>query len=171
MDYQSLFTGRDSLHVGAFSCMIYRAEGMLVLPEEESYPLIFVLQGSVKMFFSTQSNWLTEGQLAAIHRTRLKKIECTENTIILKYRPTSKLEYYFEQCRIAFNKEYTSPVPILPPMTEWIDSLMKEFSTARQAQEIDYGTYESRLSEIISQYPHNCLGEIYVPFFAYRQRQ
>lgn len=167
MNYQSLFTGRDSLHRNAFSSMIYRTAGILELPDEESYPLIFVLQGAVKMLFLAESEWLSEGQLAVIHRTKLQKVECSANTIILKYCPTKKLEYYFKQCRIAFNKECSTPVPILPPMAEWIDCLMKELSTTCQEQQIECCAYESRLNEIIVQYPRNCLGELYVPFFAY----
>lgn len=167
MDYQSLFTGRDFLHHSAFSSMIYRAAGILELPNEESYPLIFVLQGSVKILFSGEREWLTEGQLAVIHRTKLQKIECTENTIILKYCPPKKLESYLKQCRRVFSKECSTPVPILPPMEEWIDGLMKELGTTHEEQQIECCAYESRLNEIIIQYPRNCLGELYVPFFAY----
>ena len=165
MTYTQYFKNSDTLQAGDFRASLYRG-GSTRFEGECTHPMLFVLQGEVKMRFHNTSTTVKEGNFLIIDRASLREAESTPDTVVLKYTPPTKLSRFFVSCCSAFNQTCTTPAPILQPLWDWIQTLIGEIAAGQPMDTDTCCTHRRNLAKVIIQYPRSLLGEIYVPFYA-----
>lgn len=168
MDYLSLFKETDIQDGGDnFRCLYYREGGDTQLICRSSYPMLFVLQGSLEIHFMYDLCTVTAGNLTVIDAKALTKYRVAADTIVLVYRPPLRLELIFRQCSAVYDASYSELVPILPPLANWIDQLLAEHMQGKVWISTEAHEQRQALAQIMMQdYPRRLLGELYAAFAA-----
>lgn len=165
MDYLTLFKNTDRLDGGDFFRFLhYRCGGPKSLECGCRFPMLFVLQGSLKMHFKYSGCIVDAGNIIVIDTEMLTEFHAAEYTVVLVYMPPERLSYFFSQSSQIFDTCFSQIVPILPPLQEWIDHLLEQCS-----QEVSWtneGTHVlcRELATILIAYSRRDLGELYAPF-------
>lgn len=168
MDYQSLFKDTDMQDGGDnFRCLYYRQGGDTQLVCRSTFPMLFVLQGSVEMHFRYDQCILEAGNLSVIETKTLSQYRVAPDTIVLIYRPPLRLEMIFRQCSVVYGAPYSEPVPILPPLAVWIDQLLDEHMQGKVWVGEEAHEQRRALAQIMMlDYPPRLLGELYAAYSA-----
>lgn len=167
MNFNSFFKEKPLLSGGDFSCMICRNCQALTLSGHGTYPMLFVLQGEISLDFPMQNEWVKEGHFTVVNHEKLCQIRsCKEDTVILQYNPPPRLTNFFKAGCSAIFQQYMTPVPILPPLWEWIESLLEDMVSGSTTDEAHCHRYCKRFASIIMDYPSKTLYEMYIPFYA-----
>ncbi len=167
MNINSYFKEKSLLPGGNFSCMICRDGEALPLSDYGTYPMLFVLQGEIRLDFPMQNKWVKAGHFTVVSHEKLCQIlPCKEDTVILRYNPPPRLTNFFKAGCSAIFQQYMTPVPILPPLWEWIESLLEEMASGSTMDETHCQQYCKRFANLIMDYPSKILYEMYIPFYA-----
>lgn len=171
MDYSALFPEKGVLRDGFFTFSSYPDGGSATFSTSDNTVIIFVLEGTAAFDFPFQKQNLKEGYLMAVDKHLLNGCSCGNGTILIEYTPSEKFIRYLDLCKTAFRKPYSSIVPILPSVRQWIGELAGILGRAEEYPEDFWQTKRKELAFLLMDYPKEQLGEMYAALYAcYKKR-
>ncbi len=171
MNYSAFFPEKEVLHNGFFTFSIYPEGGAATFSTLDNTTILFVLEGTATFDFPFQKQILREGNLMAIDKRLMNDCSCEKGTTLMEYTPSEKFIRYLDLCKNAFRKPHSSIVPILTPVKEWINTLLKILARGEEYSEDFWQTKRKELAFLLMDYPKDQLGEMYAALYAcYKKR-
>lgn len=131
----------------------------------ESYTLMFVLQGSVHIVFDASIHrHVVAGKFLAFYNPALRSVLCCDDTILILHSPPTSIVQRLDDCVHSFQSFSSEPLPILPPLSEWIEEMYAELTkTEYICSLVKEREMESKLLGYTN--PGGSLGEVYIAYF------
>lgn len=144
----------------------YEVADKLTLVLQESFVILFVLDGELTLNFSYTIKKVEQKMMIIIERKQLIDASCSANTKLLEFCPPKKIFRYFISCNRVFSLPSSTIVPMLPQLSEWVDVLLA--TTRNETILLDKDRYNScsNLAKILKEYPPRLAEELLVPFTA-----
>lgn len=156
---------------GSFLFSAYPDGSPVTFSSSGHIALVFVLEGCVVFDFPFQKQILREGNLMAVDKRLMNDCSCEKGTTLMEYTPSEKFIRYLDLCKNAFRKSHSSIVPILTPVKEWINALLKILARGEEYSEDFWQTKRKELAFLLMNYPKDQLGEMYAALYAcYKKR-
>ena len=117
MNYRALFTDEDTLQGASFTCRLLHSDGSVMPNTQNRYPALFVLVGSLTLFYDGKESVLSAGEMFIVDRKRFADGFCLPDTIVLEYMLPEALTSRFG----TFPEPIAPSVPITGRLETWVE--------------------------------------------------